>query len=169
MTQQLGLAILAALDKFAQCLNDPKGDGSGDGSMCPDGDSYNSACQIIREIIADHQPAAAGAASDLVALLNSTPGLETALIQAAWTQGVDGPVAQAITCLKRGPAAPFDESLVEINRKRFSSTQGEVELSYDGVRINQFGDAYTLDGAGQWVGRSDAYWIAVARKHRLGA
>lgn len=100
MTHQLGQTILAALATFDQCLNDPTGSGTGEGATPPDGDSYNSACEIIRSIIAEHRPTPAGAASDLVALLLANPRLEPALTHAAWTQGLDGQFAEALDVLK---------------------------------------------------------------------
>lgn len=100
MNHTLGETILAALSTFDQALNDPLGDGSGDGANPPDGDSYNSAMEIIRTIVADHRPTPADAASDLAILLLQNPALEKALIYAAWIEGLDAPLGKAITALK---------------------------------------------------------------------
>jgi hypothetical protein len=56
----------------------------------------------------------------------------------------------------------YDPTKLAINRKRFSTTQGEVELVYDGQRIEQYGDTITLDGDGHYRGHSDEYWHSVA-------
>jgi len=50
----------------------------------------------------------------------------------------------------------YDPAKLTINRKRFSVTQGEVELVYDGVRLEQYGDKITLVGK-DYVGHSDAF------------
>jgi hypothetical protein len=57
--------------------------------------------------------------------------------------------------------APFRNDLVRIERKRFSTTQGEVELFYGELRIGQFGDTITLTD-GEWDGRHDSCWLQVA-------
>lgn len=61
--------------------------------------------------------------------------------------------------------ATFDPALVRINRKRFSATQGEVEVEYDGIRIEQFGDTITMGKDGLFQGLPDDFWIEVARRH----
>jgi hypothetical protein len=58
---------------------------------------------------------------------------------------------------------PFDRDKLTINRKRFSTTQGEVELLYDGRRLEQYGDTITMNGRGQYEGKSDGFWENVAR------
>jgi hypothetical protein len=58
---------------------------------------------------------------------------------------------------------PYDPSRLKIERKRFSTTQGEVALTYDGVFIQQFGDRITLRD-GQYRGYDDAFWHEVARR-----
>ena len=66
----------------------------------------------------------------------------------------------------------FDPAKVSIVRKRFSVTQGEVEVSYDGKRIEQYGDTIAMHDTPEpgaqniagWSGRGDAYWIEVARR-----
>lgn len=58
----------------------------------------------------------------------------------------------------------FDASKVEITHHRQSVTQGEVTVSYDGERIERYGDTIRLiDGA--YVGHSDEFWVDVARRH----
>ena len=59
------------------------------------------------------------------------------------------------------PVPGFDPDLVEIRRKRFSTTQGEVEIFYNGRRLEQYGDKIEL-GADGWEGQTDAEWIQVA-------
>lgn len=63
-------------------------------------------------------------------------------------------------------ATPFNPALVSIERKRFSVTQGEVLISYDGTRIEQYGDAIKLVGK-EYVGMSDEEWIAVAKREAI--
>lgn len=58
--------------------------------------------------------------------------------------------------------AAFDPKLVGIVRKRFSTPQGEVEVFYDGRRLEQYGDTITLLPDGMYRGHSDAFWIGVA-------
>lgn len=62
----------------------------------------------------------------------------------------------------RQPPPYYPEKLV-IERKRFSTTQGEVLLTYDGKRIEQYGDQIELRG-GEWRGRDDAIWHDVAKR-----
>lgn len=69
--------------------------------------------------------------------------------------------------LEEGPAienGPFDPALVKIDRKRFSVTQGEVEVFYNAKRIEQFGDDIRLI-EGEWRGLDDSVWIEAARRH----
>jgi hypothetical protein len=63
-------------------------------------------------------------------------------------------------------AAAFNADLVTITRKRFSVTQGEVLIAYDGVRIEQYGDDIRLVGK-EYQGMSDAEWLAVAKREAL--
>lgn len=58
----------------------------------------------------------------------------------------------------------YDPAKLTIARKRFSTTQGEVELVYDGQRIEQYGDTIALSPDGQWRGLPDAYWHGVAAR-----
>jgi hypothetical protein len=65
---------------------------------------------------------------------------------------------------------PYVHGLLHIERKRFSETQGEVLLTYDGERIEQFGDDIQLTPHG-WRGRPDEHWHKaaaawLARRHR---
>lgn len=62
---------------------------------------------------------------------------------------------------------PFQRDKLEIRRKRFSETQGEVELVYDGRRLEQYGDKIELTRHG-WRGHDDRFWEGVARR-RLAA
>ena len=63
-----------------------------------------------------------------------------------------------------GESQAFDPALVRIVRKRFSTTQGEVEVFYGSRRINQYGDTITLQGDGEYRGLPDATWIEAARR-----
>jgi hypothetical protein len=59
--------------------------------------------------------------------------------------------------------APYQPEKLAIERKRFSVTQGEVLLTYDGERIEQYGDKIELCG-GQWQGIPDAQGHEVAQR-----
>lgn len=59
--------------------------------------------------------------------------------------------------------ATFNPDLVTIARTRFSTTQGEVTLYYDGKKLERFGDTIKLRDGG-WHGLTDAEWIDVARR-----
>lgn len=59
---------------------------------------------------------------------------------------------------------PYDRHKLVIDRKRFSTTQGEVLLTYDGERIEQYGDSIRPDGRGGYSGHDDHYWHQVARR-----
>lgn len=59
---------------------------------------------------------------------------------------------------------PYDRQKLVIDRKRFSTTQGEVLLTYDGERIEQYGDTIRLDGRGGYAGHDDHYWHQIARR-----
>lgn len=61
---------------------------------------------------------------------------------------------------------PFEAAKVVITRKRFSITQGEVLIEYDGVRIEQFGAKIELRD-GEWTGYDDAFWIQVAKREAI--
>lgn len=63
-------------------------------------------------------------------------------------------------------ALPFDPALVGIERKRFSTTQGEVLLSYAGTPMIQYGDTIRLVGR-DYVGIPDEEWLSVARREAL--
>lgn len=63
-------------------------------------------------------------------------------------------------------AKPFNANLVTIERKRFSVTQGEVLISYGGVRIEQYGDEIRLIGT-EYHGQDDAFWLAVAKREAI--
>jgi hypothetical protein len=58
----------------------------------------------------------------------------------------------------------FDVSKLEVRPVRFSTTQGEVKLIYAGEHLGQWGDDYTLNGRGEWVGRPFNFWRDFARK-----
>jgi hypothetical protein len=64
------------------------------------------------------------------------------------------------------PKPFFDPTLVTIEPKRFSVTQGEVLVSYDGQRIEQYGDAIKLIDC-DWKGYPDTVWMAVAYREAI--
>ena len=61
---------------------------------------------------------------------------------------------------------PFNPALVTIERKRFSTTQGETLISYDGQRIEQYGDNPRLID-GEYHQQPDEYWIDVAKRDAI--
>jgi hypothetical protein len=58
----------------------------------------------------------------------------------------------------------YRPELLTIERKRRSTTQGEVLLTYDGQRIEQFGDEIKLRGGGEFDGKPDEEWHQAARE-----
>lgn len=63
--------------------------------------------------------------------------------------------------------AAFDAAKVTITRKRFSTTQGETLIEYNGQRIEQYGDDPKLCKDGQYRQRDDAFWIGIARREAI--
>ncbi|EHK77705.1 hypothetical protein SM0020_12295 [Sinorhizobium meliloti CCNWSX0020] len=59
---------------------------------------------------------------------------------------------------------PFDGRLFRIETHRFSVTQGEVSLFYDGECLGRYGDDYKIGGDGQYRGRPLRYWEDAAKK-----
>lgn len=56
----------------------------------------------------------------------------------------------------------FDSRKLQIVEHKFSETQGEVELIYDGRRLGQYGETYTI-APGGWRGRGGQFWAHSAR------
>lgn len=56
----------------------------------------------------------------------------------------------------------FSGHKLQIVEHKFSETQGEVELIYDGRRLGQYGETYTIQG-GYWRGRGVRHWVDAAR------
>lgn len=112
--------------------------------------------------------------------------LASGLREGFYTDGADtlAPLKEALAfashALKQSPTAtadyviieafgrPFDPAKVHIVRHRRSTTQGEVEVFYDGERIAQWGDHITLRHDGQFEGYPDTTWIDAARRWRVG-
>lgn len=69
------------------------------------------------------------------------------------------------------PLFDFDPDLVSIQRKRPSTTQGSVIVSYDGTELGHYGDDIKLikEGVhrGQYHGHDDAHWMAVAQRQAI--
>ena len=57
----------------------------------------------------------------------------------------------------------YDPSLLSIVPNRFSATQGEIELVYDGERLEQYGDRIVLTASG-WAGYPAAFWHVAAER-----
>lgn len=53
---------------------------------------------------------------------------------------------------------PYDPAKLKIEHVRFSTTQGECRLTYDGYFLGQFGDNYTIQPGGDWRGFPDEVW-----------
>jgi hypothetical protein len=75
--------------------------------------------------------------------------------------------AAELAAEKAAQVEPFDAAKVKITRKRFSATQGEVLVEYDGRRIEQYGDNIKLAETGAWEGLTDAHWIAIAEREAV--
>ena len=57
----------------------------------------------------------------------------------------------------------YDPSRLSIIPKRFSTTQGEIELVYEGERLEQYGDRIVLTASG-WAGYPASFWHVVAER-----
>ncbi|MGP9804045.1 hypothetical protein [Paracoccus sp. NSM] len=68
---------------------------------------------------------------------------------------------------RAGGFRPFQPAKVEITRKRFSVTQGEVLVAYAGHRIEQYGDNIAMNEAGKWRGQPDEVWQGVAEREAI--
>lgn len=64
------------------------------------------------------------------------------------------------------PKPVFDPALVTIEQKRFSVTQWEILVSYNGQRIEQYGDKIELIDR-DWQGYPDTFWMAVAYREAI--
>jgi hypothetical protein len=94
-----------------------------------------------------------------LALVRVEPGKFEEVAFDAWHHDGAEPVAERV-------APVFDPALVRIERKRFSTTQGEVLVEYAGQRIEQYGDAIALRD-GEWRGYSDEFLMNVARREAI--
>lgn len=65
-----------------------------------------------------------------------------------------------------GPAN-FNPAKVTIIRKRFSTTQGETLVKYNGQKIEQYGDDPVMDADGAYRQRPFQFWIGVALRETL--
>lgn len=63
--------------------------------------------------------------------------------------------------------ANFDPAKVKIARKRFSVTQGETLIEYNGNHINQYDDTPSLGTDGNWHQMSDVFWVGVAMREAI--
>lgn len=59
---------------------------------------------------------------------------------------------------------PYDPAKLHIQRYIQSSCQGEAILTYDGRKIDRFGDMIRRNDAGEYVGHPDAYWHETAQR-----
>lgn len=76
----------------------------------------------------------------------------------------------ASKCEPIGPInapANFNPALVQIIRKRFSHTQGETLVIYNGQRLEQWGDDPEPGPGGVWRQRPDDFWIGIALRETL--
>jgi len=64
------------------------------------------------------------------------------------------------------PKPVFNPALVSIEQKRFSVTQWEILVSYNGQRIEQYGDKIELIDR-DWQGYPDTFWMAVAYREAI--
>lgn len=63
--------------------------------------------------------------------------------------------------------SPFDPALVQIVRKRFSTTQGETLVRYNETTLEQYGDDPVLEKDGFYRQKPDSYWIEVAEREAV--
>lgn len=63
-----------------------------------------------------------------------------------------------------GELPEFDRSLFEVERHRFSTTQGELTIRYDGDDLGRFGDTYKLREDGEWSCIPEDDLVGVAKR-----
>jgi hypothetical protein len=67
------------------------------------------------------------------------------------------------------PPPAFDPARVKIERRRISTTQGTVGLSYEDWYLGSFADTIELRSGGRpWQGAPDSDWIETARRWFAG-
>lgn len=78
-------------------------------------------------------------------------------------------LASAIEANKAKPTyirqpPPFDKRKLTLQPHRFSETQGEMTLIYDGEDLGRYGDKYELGANGRFHGQNERYWLDAAKR-----
>lgn len=84
----LARALIELLDECDRRLNDPKGDGSGDGAVAPSADHYNGLQDLVRELVGGWSGPETGDGANLRRLLALHPDLEHRIIDAGYSHGL---------------------------------------------------------------------------------
>lgn len=63
--------------------------------------------------------------------------------------------------------ANFDPAKVTITRKRFSTTQGETLIEYNGQRIEQYSDDPIMCPNGTYHQRDATFWTGIAMREAI--
>lgn len=82
------------------------------------------------------------------------------------TTGIIGRVLGTGAGPSETPRPVFDPALVTIEQKRFSVTQWEILVCYNGQRIEQYGDKIELVGK-EYRGHPREMWMAVAYREAI--
>jgi hypothetical protein len=82
------------------------------------------------------------------------------------TTGIIGRVLGTGAGPSETPKPVFDPALVTIEQKRFSVTQWEILVCYNGQRIEQYGDKIELVGK-EYRGHPREMWMAVAYREAI--
>jgi len=82
------------------------------------------------------------------------------------TTGIIGRVLGTGAGPSETPKPVFDPALVTIEQKRFSVTQWEILVCYNGQRIEQYGDKIKLVGK-EYRGHPREMWMAVAYREAI--
>lgn len=82
------------------------------------------------------------------------------------TTGIIGRVLGTGAGPSETPKPVFDPALVTIEQKRFSHTQWEILVCYNGQRIEQYGDKIELTGK-EYRGYPREVWMAVAYREAI--
>ena len=82
------------------------------------------------------------------------------------TTGIIGRVLGTGAGPSETPKPVFDPALVTIEQKRFSVTQWEILVCYNGQRIEQYGDKIELVGK-EYKGHPREMWMAIAYREAI--
>lgn len=100
----LSRALIALLDECDGRLNDPRGDGSGDGAEPPSPEHYNGLQELVRELVTSWTGPETGDGAALRNLLALHPKLRDRIVDAGYVDGVGEDLAVALRDFTHNPA-----------------------------------------------------------------